>query len=531
MAIRVRPCGDRALLVDLAAADERRRLDAALTANPLPGMLEHLPGARTVLVRCVDADSLARAAEQLVTLDLAELEADDAEVAEVTIPVRYDGPDLAAVAEHLGIDPDEVIARHAGQVWTVEFGGFMPGFGYLTGESGGLEVPRRDSPRTKVPPGSVALAGEFSAVYPQASPGGWQLIGSTDATLWDVHRDPPALLTPGARVRFTTAEPEMLAEPVEATQANEVPSTSSGTVSTSSGTVSNNPALTVEQPGAQLLIEDLGRRGHARLGVTTSGAMDREALRLANRLLGNPESTAGLELLLGGATLRAERDVQLALTGARAPLRVDGRAVAWGEPLTLRPGQVLEVGRPETGVRCYLGVRGGLVAEEFLDSLASDPTTGLGPAPLQAGDTLSVGAEPADPPRPVDTLPSNRHGDIVLPATVGPRDDWFTDAAVELLGRTAWEVTGDANRVGVRLSGPVLERSREGELPSEGVVRGSVQVPASGQPIVFGPDHPTTGGYPVIAVVDEFATDRLAQARPGEVVRFDLRRSRITLRD
>lgn len=522
MTLQVRPSGDRALLVELADADERRRLDAALASavseGRLTGVIEHVPAARTVLVRCVDEPALARVAAWLAEVELAEIDVAEAEVPEVTIPVRYDGPDLEVVGEHLGISVDEVIARHSGQVWTVEFGGFMPGFGYLTGESGGLEVPRRDSPRTRVPPGSVALAGEFSAVYPQASPGGWQLIGSTDAVLWDVDREPPALLVPGARVRFEISQRSL---------SERGGSESKGSAPASRSHVPEEAGLTVEDPGAQLLIEDLGRPGNARLGVTASGAMDRGALRLANRLLGNEEHLAGLEILLGGATLRAERDVLIAVTGANAPIRIDGRPVGWGEPLRLAAGQVLQIGRPERGVRCYLGVRGGVRGPEFLSSLAGDPTTGLGPAPLAAGDTIAIGEPGPTPPHPVDAIPGNGVGELLLPAMPGPRDDWFTPAAIDTLARAAWEVSGDANRVGVRLVGPVLERARAGELPSEGMVRGTVQVPASGQPIAFGPDHPTTGGYPVIAVIDERATDLLGQARPGQTVRFQLRRSRI----
>ncbi|WP_460770032.1 5-oxoprolinase subunit B family protein [Mariniluteicoccus flavus] len=199
----LRPCGDRAIMVELADAAERRLLDAALRRDPLPGMVEHVPAAVTVLVRLDLPERVAGAAAALRALDLGAVTADagpDAEVVE--IPVTYDGEDLAHVAELVGLTPEGVVERHTGQLWTVEFAGFMPGFGYLSGETGGLTVPRRDSPRTRIPPGSVALAGDFTGLYPQASPGGWQLIGTTDIVLWDVTRTPPAVLTPGARIRF-----------------------------------------------------------------------------------------------------------------------------------------------------------------------------------------------------------------------------------------------------------------------------------------------------------------------------------------
>ena len=199
--MRLLPCGDRAILVEVADAAERRRLDATLRRRPLPGTVEHVPGARTVLVVASAAHHLPEIAAALRDLVLDAPEATD-ETDELVVEVRYDGPDLDDVATHLGITPSEVVARHTGQVWTVEFAGFAPGFAYLTGSEGDLEVPRRHSPRTRIPAGSVGLAGPYSGVYPRPSPGGWQLIGRTDVTLWDAERDPPALLTPGRRVRF-----------------------------------------------------------------------------------------------------------------------------------------------------------------------------------------------------------------------------------------------------------------------------------------------------------------------------------------
>ena len=199
--MRLLPCGDRALLAEVADAGERRRLDATLRRHPLRGSVEHVPGARTVLVVAGAPQDLPGLAAALRELVLDPDEAPD-ESDELVIEVRYDGPDLQDVASSIGISPDEVVERHTTQVWTVEFAGFAPGFGYLTGSAGGLEVPRRHSPRTRIPAGSVGLAGPYSGIYPRPSPGGWQLIGRSDARLWDADRDPPALLTPGRRVRF-----------------------------------------------------------------------------------------------------------------------------------------------------------------------------------------------------------------------------------------------------------------------------------------------------------------------------------------
>lgn len=198
--MKLLPCGDRAILIELADADTRRRLDSTLRRTPIAGVLEHVPAATTVLVRAERKD-LARIARELSALTLLEADTDGS-LDDLVIPVVYDGIDLGDVAALLGISSDEVIARHTDQTWTVEFAGFAPGFGYLIGSDGNLVVPRRAIPRTRIPAGSVGLADQFSGVYPTASPGGWQILGHTDLAMWDADRDEPALLTPGRRVRF-----------------------------------------------------------------------------------------------------------------------------------------------------------------------------------------------------------------------------------------------------------------------------------------------------------------------------------------
>lgn len=287
-------------------------------------------------------------------------------------------------------------------------------------------------------------------------------------------------------------------------------------------------SLVVEAVGPLATIQDLGRPGHAALGVTTSGAADRRALRLANRLVGNDEGAAAVEVLLGGLVLRAGGPVTVAVAGAPTPLSVNGAAAPLCAPFDLGAGDRLAVGMPSSGLRTYVALRGGLVVERLFGSASSDPTTGLGPPPLAAGTRVEVGPAPGAVPVGVDALgPAGpRTTDLVLRAVAGPRDDWFTPGAMATLTGSAWTVTTESDRVGVRLAGPGLERARSGELPSEGVVRGGVQVPASGQPLVFSADHPTTGGYPVIAVVLDEDTDALAQSRPGERVRFRLLRPR-----
>ncbi|QGN46057.1 5-oxoprolinase/urea amidolyase family protein [Micromonospora sp. WMMC415] len=280
------------------------------------------------------------------------------------------------------------------------------------------------------------------------------------------------------------------------------------------------PAGTVEvlRAGALTTVQDLGRPGWAHLGVPRSGALDPAALRLANRLVGNPEPTAGLEITLTGCALRFTRATTVAVTGADTDVRVGARPGDVGRPLAVPAGGVVRVGPPRTGVRSWLAVAGGIGVEPVLGSRATDTLSGLGPPPLRDGDRLPLGM-PAGPPAPVDvTVPAPPSAELRLTLRLGPRDDWFTPLALDRLFGTAYTVSPVSNRVGARLTGAALPRAVAGELPSEGLVLGAVQVPADGQPLVFLADHPTTGGYPVIGVVADVTP--LAQARPGTTVTF-----------
>ncbi|MHA7191507.1 5-oxoprolinase subunit B/C family protein [Arthrobacter sp. MDT2-16] len=526
----LRAVGDRALLVELPGLSEVLSVEAQLRQHPVEGQVDVVAAASTVLVTVEDPWQVAALEARLRTIDLSVAAALDDTL--VTIEVRYDGEDLADVAARTGLSEEAVVAAHTATPWVAAFGGFAPGFAYLTGGDPRLEVPRRDSPRTAVPAGSVALAGPFSAVYPRESPGGWQLVGRTDAVLWDARRTDPALIRPGNRVRFTVVrELVMVRAPAPAGGAA-APAPEGSTRQTADDgegarDVSARRAeagLTVVTPGLSSTLQDLGRPGLLALGVAEAGALDRAASRQANRLVGNTPGAAVIESVNGGLVLEAGEDQVLAVTGADVGLVIgmpddQERDAPLCAPFLLRAGEVLRQSPPASGLRTYTAVRGGFAAEEVLGSRSSDSMSGLGPPALTAGMQLPVG-QPAprsavgDPeePRPARTPEVLR----VLP---GPRDDWFDDGLARLCG-TVWTVTAQSNRIGLRLDGPALVRTRAGELPSEGTVRGALQVPPSGLPVLFLADHPVTGGYPVVGVVPAADLDRAAQLAPGSTVRF-----------
>jgi biotin-dependent carboxylase-like uncharacterized protein len=275
-------------------------------------------------------------------------------------------------------------------------------------------------------------------------------------------------------------------------------------------------SLTVRATGPLTTVQDLGRPGQGALGVGPSGACDRAAAALANRLLGNPPGAAVLEVTLGGLTVRADADLVVVTTGARCP-----GSPAHNAPAPLVAGAELRLGTPAGGLRTYVGVRGGVAVEPVLGSRSTDLLSGLGPPPLSAGDVLPVGpAEDGMPGVDLAPLTDPPAGEVTVRVLPGPRTDWFAAGAHALLTGTAWTVTGESNRIGLRLDGPPLERTRTGELASEGLVRGALQVPPSGLPVLFLADAPVTGGYPVIGYVADGDVDRCAQLRPGQGLRF-----------
>ncbi|GAA4404493.1 5-oxoprolinase/urea amidolyase family protein [Fodinibacter luteus] len=278
----------------------------------------------------------------------------------------------------------------------------------------------------------------------------------------------------------------------------------------------------VVDPGPLTLVQDRGRVGHLAVGVGRAGAADLGSYLLGGRLVGNEVGAAALEVTFGGLRVRAFGDVLLCLTGAPARAVADGRAVPHLAPFTLRDGQVLSLGMPVSGLRTYVSFRGGLALPEVLGSLSTDTMSGLGPAPVRAGQVLEIGTRTDGYPHvEVAAVPVPHPGPVDLSVLQGPRHDWF--AHPERLGRASWTVSARSDRKGIRLEGEALERHpdvRDAELPSEGMVRGAIQVPPNGQPVLFLNDHPVTGGYPVIGVVRTAHVDRAAQLQPGQEVRF-----------
>lgn len=550
--VRVEWLGDRALLLSLGARialalnARTHVLAAALRLANLSGVIDIVPAYASVAVHYEplawsDPASGSPPGERLAarvlalarSVPAAAVDAAATEQPVLEIPVCYGGehgPDLADLARRTGLDRDEVVSRHAGGDYRVAMLGFAPGFPYLLGLDPALHAPRRTSPRTRVPAGSVAIGGAQTGIYPRELPGGWQIIGRTPLTLFDAAREPPALLAPGRRVRFRSI-PAFVQERENQTSAV-----------AGRALHQKQACIKVLSPGLLTTVQDAGRFGHAAIGVGQAGAMDGVALRLANLLVGNTAEAAALEITLRGPRLRFDADALIALAGAEIEARCGDEVVPAWRPLLLRAGSELALGGMRRGARAYLAVAGGIGLAPVLGSRTTDVNAALGPIPrpLTAGDTLPCAAAPrslcadlwnasakrarsglhaarwsldpapwfdADPARPMRAI-AGTHFDTL-----------DADSQRRLFG-AEFRVGVDSNRVGCRLEGAPLRLAAPLELVSAGTAPGTLQLPPGGVPIALGAEAPTTGGYPRIAQIITIDLPRLAQLRPGDRLRF-----------
>ncbi len=513
--MRFLPVNLSTLLVELTDLEEALALHRSLLGRPIEGVTDLVPAARTVMIRYRPALlSVAALIQQLSRRDLSDTQPPSTEVVE--IPVMYTGEDLDEVSRLTGLDVPEIVARHTASTFTVAFCGFAPGFAYLVGGDPALHVPRRQTPRISVPAGSVAIAGQFSGVYPNASPGGWQIIGETPLKMWDLGRDPPALLRPGARVRFFDAAKSVFRTP----PAEIVPPRAASRASWR--------VLRSDMPA---LFQDLGRAACAGMGVSESGALDRGALKNANRIVGNASGAPCLEVGLGTFSFRCAEPAVIAIAGAERPVEIRGVSgeplrAQLHRPLALDAGDTITLGPARLGMRTYIAVRGGFEVPMVLGSASTDTLAKIGPEPITAGAVLTVCAvrgpresvEPhIAPPRALPAPGDTVELDIVL----GPRTDWFSPDSLTMLTEQTWLVTPRLSRVGIRLEGAAPLRRRDtAELPSEGAVAGAIQVPHDGQPVLFLADHPLTGGYPVIGAVADYHLDLCGQIPAQARIKF-----------
>lgn len=495
----VRHFGDSALIADLHSLGMAHRLAASVTEADWSGVQDVVVGDGSVTIladpRKADLEALA---DELSELPLSPPR--EATRRRHEIPVTFDGPDLEEVARLAGTTCEQVIEMLVGSRLRAAFLGFSPGFAYLRGLPPPLKrIARRDTPRTAVQAGSLALGGGFAAVYPQRSPGGWWLVGRTNIRLFDPDKAPFSLLQPGDLVRLVQKE---LPSRLPPTRRRALTSPA-------------RRAVEVQQPGPLSLVEDEGRVGVARLGVPRAGGADPFNLRLANRLVGNADGAAGIEVNGSGPVLRARCEMHVAVVGD-VDLSLDGRPVPSNTVLLLGPGQILRVGTVTGTSRAYVALGGGARVPVVLGSRSTDTLCGLGCGPLREGDVIALG--PPTRPRGWLNEPAAATRHPVLRVVPGP--ELFPPDQLERLVATTWTVGSDSNRVGARMTGGTLLAPTG--TASRGMVTGAIQVPPGGGPIVLLCDHATLGGYPVVATVVGADIGLLGRIPPGTQVRFEV---------
>jgi KipI family sensor histidine kinase inhibitor len=520
----VSDCSVRIAVPGASPAEIRHARRAAINAvNALaPVLLDVTAGYGTVLLTFDPLRIDPRAAEAALRRALAAEHATNEPAGPLrTLPVCYEGdcaPDLGELASLHGLTPADVVALHSGADYTVEFLGFSPGFPYLSGLPGRLATPRLGRPRPRVPAGSVGIGGSQTGVYPQPMPGGWRLIGRTPLRLFDATGRPPALLAPGDRVRFV---------PISHAEFDRLSAEPPGTPEPPPW----REGVRVLVPGLASTVQDLGRPGHAAIGVSPSGAADEVSLRAGNRLVGNRDRAAAIEMTLTGYEAEFTRECRVALTGSPCDATIIGprgqRALPHGAAHRVGAGERVRVGRIAGGARAYLCIDGGIATPPVLGGRATHVASGLGGLDgraLRAGDVLPLGEPGAPPPATTDAWRALSKGAIsrrTLRMTRGPHADAFGPRALDTLAAHEFTVADQSDRTGIRLLGPAIAPPHGGRMLTEGMPPGAIQVTESGMPILLGADRPTTGGYPVIACVASVDLPALGQLPPRGRVRFE----------
>jgi len=495
---RIMPYGQDAVYVDLGIADAPDR--AARTHALAHAMRTRLPEKDVV----VGGGVLVVAGEATVEDIETALAGATSHAVERVLPQKthvisaiFDGPDLDEVSSSLGLVPKEVVERIVARELIVEIVGFLPGFGYLGPLDRRIVLPRRKTPRPRVPAGSLGIAGGFAGIYPFSSPGGWHLLGrAVGVTLFDPARESPMLFAPSDRVRIETCAETDLAF-VERSDAREL-----------CESVHDKPAIVVEVAPACATIQSSGREGQLHRGIPPSGPLDPEMFGLANLAVGNDPGEAAIEIPLGRLVVRAQGSVLVSLDGDK--------------PVWLRDGQTFEVKEHDRAVR-YLALRGGANVPLVLGSRATLLIARLGGfsgRALRKGDVLAI-ADRAMHEVPIVPAKPVKCADIVdVVVDPGPHVDRLPSNALDTLLASTYRISPLGDRVGVRLDGAKIPRTGGDSALPVPMIRGAVQISTDGTPIVFGPDHPTTGGYPVLAVVRRSSRGALARRRAGHAIRF-----------
>ncbi|MDH5793091.1 MAG: 5-oxoprolinase subunit PxpB [Candidatus Bathyarchaeota archaeon] len=532
-AARYMPFGDNGLLIefgDVISLEVNRRviaLSEAIIGAKIQGVEELVPTYRSLLVR-YNASKISY--EQLVfrikdvekTMEERSMEKVGRKI---IIPVVYGGeygPDLTDVARFHGLSEEQVVKIHSGREYRVYMVGFVAGFPYLGEVADEIATPRLETPRLKVPAGSVGIAEKQTGIYPCEAPGGWRIIGRTLLRLFNPLQQPPVLLQLGDIVKFkpiSEKEFRITEKTSQKQPADRFPKNKKGI-----------KVFQVLKPGFFTTVQDLGRYGYLRYGVPISGAMDTFSLVAANLLVANNPDDACLEITLIGPELQALTKTQIAITGGAASPKINGQHVPMWQTLEVQEGAVVSLGKVESGCRAYLSIRGGVDTPPVLGSRSTYVRGGFGGIngrQLKTEDIIGgfdVSLLKVGYSMPEELVPQFT-GQFKARVMLGPQADMFTERGITTFLSSQYKVTLEADRMGYRLEGPIIEHKAKADIISDALLPGAVQIPKNGKPIMIMRDAQTAGGYPKIAVIITPDVSTLGQAKTNDIIEF----SKITI--
>lgn len=467
--------------------------------------------------------------EKLKIIEQAPFKKEKKDKRLLKIPVCYDpicAPDIEEVAKTKNLTINELIVLHTSITYDVYMLGFLPGFVYMGKLPEALEVPRKTNPRLRVPAGSVGLAGFQTGIYPSEAPGGWQIIGRTPYSIFEVNRVHPFLFEAGDRVIFE-AIPYKNFEIYEKENFIGVKNNSKkNTVISITGLRQTLTSLDFQKTGAQTLIQDKGRKDYLSSGVPQSGAMDKKAARIANELVGNEAEAPVIEMTLIGASITIRGKCQIAITGADLSPKLNNRAVPMYETIDILEESILSFGFAKSGCRAYLAVGGSWQIPKILNSYSALPYIGKTATPesfIKKGTSLKILARPfiskkSYPLSKRPTFPKSLRVSVIA----GPEFKEFSNYSIAHFFSKGHRISQDSNRMGYRLEGHIMDFKPQRAIISSGIVPGTIQITHAGQAVILMADAQTTGGYYRIANVVSKDLDALGQLKPGDEVWFSL---------
>ncbi|MEM6316535.1 MAG: 5-oxoprolinase subunit PxpB [Bacteroidota bacterium] len=531
MSFSIQPFGDRALLVnfeqriDKAINTKVIALKVAIEQADLLGVTFLIPAYCSLTIgfepKKIAADILTVAIREIYEEANISPTQGEPKPRHLRIPVCYDpsfGLDLAELSSQINLSVEEIIQLHTEQVFKVYMLGFMPGFVFMGKLSEKLQCARKATPRLRIPPRSVGIAGLQTGIYPTESPGGWQIIGRTPYPIFSPTNQHPFLFQAGDTVQFYSIS--KIDYEAEVLKHNPPPSPVPSEKS------SNATRFLFLKTGLQTLVQDRGRFGYQAFGVPVSGAMDRKNAELANQLVGNSDDTPVLEMTLLGPTIEITGTCQIAITGADFAPKFNNQPLPRYKTISIKNGGILRFGGAKSGCRAYLAIRGQWEIPQWLDSYSALPYNGTIATPhsyLQKGSQLFIKSKER---MTTKSLPINRQPSFPtfqeIKVLLGPELEIFSKKTIAYFFSQTFTISADANRMGYRLEERLMDYTPQKNIISTGVVPGTIQITNSGQPVVLMADAQTVGGYPRIANVLSSEMSKLAQLKPSDKVRFVL---------